>query len=77
MKRFQKVATGVLYALLTAVLLTGCSNLIEDREFIVVQVERADFKGYKYKYKIKAFPSDQTLYSDEKYFVGDTLKYCR
>lgn len=31
-------------------------------------------KKYKYSYNINAFPSDQILYSNKKYIVGDTIK---
>jgi len=64
-----------LYLVLVAVLLTGCHNILNEKELIVEAKKKGD-KEYKYEYYIKAFPTYQVLYSNKEYNVGDTLKYC-
>jgi hypothetical protein len=67
-----------LYAVLAAVLFTGCHNYIYEKESVVQKVENAEgHKGYKYKVFIDGFPTTQILWTNTAYQVNDTVKYCR
>lgn len=53
--------------------LTSCHSLIyEDK--IIIQAQEPGPKGYKYSYRISAFPTYQILYSNSDYNVGDTIQ---
>jgi len=76
--KFTTKTAIALYAMLAAVLFTGCHNFIYEKESVVQKVENVEgHKNYKYKVYIDGFPTTQILWTNIAYQVGDTVKYCR
>jgi hypothetical protein len=60
-------------------LFCGCThNFIYDGDCIVKAVKDAEgFRNYKYQVDITGFPTTQILYTNQKYQVGDTVKFSK
>lgn len=66
-----------LICLVTAMLSCKYSGIIEEKEFIVKQVNIAEPGYYKYKVIINEATLTKKLYTNYEYKVGDTVRYYR
>lgn len=73
----RKKLTLTVLAILLIATLGGCTISIDERECIVTKIEATDYHNYKYKVTITAHIADQSLYTNTKFEIGDTVKFSR
>ena len=64
----------ILGLFMTSIILSSCIHYHTNEHIIVVGVEMSSVNTYKYKVELEFLFSNQILYTDSLYHVGDTIK---